>query len=165
MKNIFLLSLFFLFNAFCYSQSFSINELEKISKYNWDDFDTHVNNKHYIFDNEKTNERDESKHYAFIPNSYNNVAVKWITLYKQSSLNDISESIISWQTSSQIDYLNIKNQLKKSGYLFLKTGTFKEATFFKYKKGKKEISIYVFKAKNNNGENNITYEITLTNLR
>lgn len=152
----------FLISNVGFSQIFTVTELENLSQKNWDDFDTYVNKKGYVFDHNEAGTIVESKSYAYKPHG-NDKAVKWITLHQFYDSYDQAKSSVTWQISKQSEYINLKSQIKLSGYKFIETGTFKGATKFEYRKGKKSITIYLMKEENDFGEKETIYEIDLSN--
>lgn len=154
MKRVFFL-VTLLISVTGFSQSFSLNELIKISKYNEDNFDTYVTNKGYIFDKVDDKKYTSSKSYTFLVNGYKK--------YYVSQVVDKSMTYDNWitfQTSNIKTYLSIKNELKTSGYYISDKGVDNGNYFFEYKKGKNIVSLWSTSSTNEyTGRTNIDYEI------
>lgn len=165
MKNIFTFFLIISFSTNSYSQSFSVKELENMSKYNWDTFDTFISNKGYIFNKNSSNDTFKSKVYAYAKNNISTYASSWIGLYKYVPEYEEVSSAVTWQTLNQKEYLIFKNQLKISGYIYIQEKVENEYTVLTYKKGKKQIVIYLGRSKDYGNNDITTYEINLENLK
>ena len=119
-----------------FSQSFSIAELVKISKYSADDFDTYVTKKGYIFYEEIDKDIASGTSYTFLVNGTKKL---YITKYFPKNRNYYW---VNFQTGNSSTYLKIKDELKNSGYSLIDKGTFDGSAYFKYKKGGKEVNLY-----------------------
>ncbi len=131
------------FESFC--QSFSLPELIMMSKMDYDNFDTKVASKDFRFYRKINNEYQNGIEYAQHLNTFNSKAARFVTLY-----NKFHEYryVITYQTSDNLEYINIKKQIKSLGFLLedikdhqLNDGS--TANFFMYRKGKELIAVSV----------------------
>lgn len=156
MKRIFVLTALMI-SISGFSQSFTLNELIKISKYSEDDFDTYVTKKGYIFDevSEKEYQYTSSIDYTFLVNGLKNCFI--------SKIEDKTKSFNFWvtfQTSESKTYLSIKEELKVYGYKLFDKGTSDGSNFFKYKKGNNLVSLWSISRTNEyTNRTTINYEI------
>lgn len=156
MKLITLIAIFFLFTNSIFCQNFTLSELIKINNYNLDNFDTYVTQKGYKYYENKSTEFSDCTAYGFTVNGFNKF---YISKYYRKL---VKNEMVSFQTSNNATYLNIKLELKKIGYKLLKTGTFESSTYFDYKKGNIEVSLTLDTQEGMNGHKLTTYEISVT---
>lgn len=145
-------------------QLFTISELETLSTKNWDEFDTYVIKKGYIYDNSETDEIAEYKFYTFNKNYYSGTSSYWITLYKYSidaSIRLGYTNMVTWQTNISSDYIKIKDELKSKGYIFQNSTLLDGNTVNSYKKQKNEVRIILQKMKTDTGHEITIYTISL----
>lgn len=135
MKRI-LIAISLLLSITGFSQSFSVAELVKISKYSADDFDTYVTKKGYVFYEETDEEIASGTSYTFLLNGAKRF---YITKYNPKKRNYYW---VDFQTSNSNTYLKIKEELKNSGYLQIDKGTINGSTYFKYRKQGKEVNLF-----------------------
>ncbi len=141
--NTFTLVVFFASSVF--GQTFSLQELIKISKMNVDDFDTFVTSKGFVFLKGENDKYVQGVTYALELSRYDNSkALKFIQLYQR--YHDFKHTI-TYQTTSKSEYIDIKNQVKTSGFILDDTsvetidGT--DSNKFVYSKGKSKVKIWV----------------------
>jgi hypothetical protein len=111
-----------------------------------DTFDTFVSSRKFVFLKEISDTHINGIQYAFKPNkSVIGRANKFITLYSRffGKLWNIS-----FQTLDNSDYLKIKNQIRPLGFKFIESKVEKnedgdEYNYFKYKKGKSTLELFV----------------------
>lgn len=156
MKRIFIFAAL-LISLTGFTQSFTLNELLRLSKYNEDNFDTYVTNKGYIFDLVDDDEYSSSKGYTFLVNGYKT--------YFVTSLSDKSMTRYNWisfQTPSIKTYLTLKNDLKANGYKIYDQGPYKGNYFLKYKKGNSYVSLWSTSSTSEyTRKTTVDYEITV----
>lgn len=146
---------------FIKAQVFTMSELEVLSSKNWDEFDTYLIKKGYVYNNYDTDKYSELKTYSFQRNVYSGAAPYWITLCKYLNNNIGLISMISWQTNEVNDYIKIKDQLKVLGYVSQNTEIFDGKTVIYYKKLNKEVLLIVGKKLTTDGKEITSYEISL----
>lgn len=116
-----------------------------MSEMNVDDFDTYVSLKGFKFVKEVKQNFRTGILYALKPNKSANLrAEKFITLY--SSYQNFRFDL-TYQTSNNLEYVKLKNQLRPLGYIMSNTEVFtnddgESANLFVYKKGKKSFVIF-----------------------
>ena len=134
-KILFVIGILFCVSGF--SQSFTLSELVKLSKYNEDDFDTYVTKKGYIFEEVSEKTIASKTDYTFL--------VKGLKTYYVSKLIDKESEFAFWvtfQTPDTKNYLSIKEELKTYGYKLFDKGTMDGSNYFKYKKGNSIVSLW-----------------------
>lgn len=143
----FLFVLFFTSTAI--GQSFSLLEMIKMVKMDEGSFDTFVSEKGYVFyfRDDKTSKKILT--YMYNPSPINtSEAENFITLY---NYEDLFLKSVDFTTRKTKEYLKIKNQLKTLDFKFIESRGGESSdgnayTFFLYKKGKCEVSIYAWKS-------------------
>lgn len=138
----FFLSVFISFSSI--GQTFSLQELIKLSKMNTDSFDTYVTSKGFVFKDSKKEDDLEKFTYALNLNLTNLKASKFISLLKNFMILDIKFPL---QTYDKNEYVKIKNQIKTLGFKLIDTAIFTSddgevSNRFEYSNGKSIISIY-----------------------
>ena len=118
-----------------FTQSFTVSELVKISKYSADDFDTYVTKKGYIYNSETDGEFSSGTHYTFLVDGAKRY---YVTKYFPKKKNYYW---VNFQTASSSTYLKIKEELKNSGYAQIDKGTINGSTYFTYRKEGKEVTL------------------------
>jgi len=156
MKRVFFL-VTLLISVAGFSQSFSLNELIKISKYNEDDFDTYVTKKGYIFEEASEKTIASITSYTFL--------VKGLkTYYVSKFLEKESAFWVSFQTPDTKNYLSIKEELKTYGYKLFDKGTMDGSNYFKYKKGNSIVSLWsISTTYGYTNRTRVAYEINVIN--
>jgi hypothetical protein len=119
-----------------FSQSFTLNELIKLSKYDDDEFDTYITKKGYVFNEGKADDFYITSDYTFLVDGY----TKYFISKNKSKTKDIY-SFISFQTPSSKTYLSIKEELKSNGFILLDKGVIDRSQYFEYKKGLNKVTI------------------------
>ncbi len=155
---IFLTALLFSITGF--SQSFSLNELIKISKYNEDNFDTYVTNKGYVFDEISDEEFTSSNDYTFLVNGYKKYFISQVVDKTMTFKN-----WITFQTPNIKNYLSIKNELKTLGYEVVGSNSFKGNYYLEYKKASKIVKLWsTSKTNQYTDKTTVTYEINFKEI-
>ena len=136
MKKIFF-GFMFLISISGFTQSFTISELAKISKYSADDFDTYVTKKGYIYHSETDGDFSRGTSYTFLVDGLK-------TYYVSNFLDKVGKYAfwVSFQTPDTKNYLSIKEELKNYGYKLFDNGTMDGSNYFKYKKGNNMVSLW-----------------------
>jgi hypothetical protein len=128
-------------------QSFTLQELIKMSKMDVDNFDTYVTAKGYVFFNNIDETEDKGVRYVFDLNDEKSEAQKLITLYNK--YGDKTEYAINYVTGDNKEYVAIKNQIKLLGFKLYQNKVSKDEngsvynTFF-YGKGHQAIYISAY---------------------
>lgn len=110
MKILLAFSFVLFFSTTSIGQSFTLQELIKMSKMDVDNFDTYVTAKGYVFFNEIDEAENKGVRYAFDLNYDKSEAQKLITLYQKSGEN--TKYAINYVTGNNKEYVAFKNQLK-----------------------------------------------------
>lgn len=165
MKVFFTLSFLF-FNHLMFSQAFNLNELIKLSKSDYDFFDTYVTGKNFKF-LENINGHDASSN-----NNYNGyVYVQLKNGYKTNFIakidySDGDEAKTVFRTVSSQVYLNIKRELSINKYLLIKNGTKENGNMYlKYKKGNIVVNLISDTSTNSTKQEKLDYEIDISYLK
>lgn len=146
-----------------YGQSFSLNELIKLSKLSDDNFDTYATQRGFTF---YSNEIDdpEVENIAYVYKS-NDVKIGYLTKFSYLTNKYEKSSMVSFQTINSSTYLKIKNELKTYGFIYLKKNLHNGTTFLTYSKGKIEVSLASSSEENSGSYRQRTsYEISVSQL-
>jgi hypothetical protein len=134
MKKVFLfILLFYSLNGF--SQSFTLNELIKLTKSNDNNFDTYVLQRGFQFEDVENHDGFISKSYSL---SINGAKRYYITKHIPK---DNSFKWVSYQTPNSRDYLKMKEDLKRNGFLNTKSDTYNSSNLFEFVKDNCKITI------------------------
>jgi hypothetical protein len=134
-KILFVICLLFCVPGF--SQSFTLSELVKLSKYNEDDFDTYVTKKGYVFEKIRNGQYSNSTGYTFLVNGYSNSFIS-----KVEDKTGKNKYWVTFQTPNTNYYLAIKSELKANGYILINKEEFEGKRVFNYRRGKNKVSIF-----------------------
>lgn len=141
-------------------QRFSLNEMAKICKGDWDEFDTYATAKGFNYNKSKSDEFSESKSYFLNHYNDNFYTRKHITKYYLKTTNS---QMVSFQTTVNQDYLYYKNQLKLAGYKYNRTEKDESGGMsLYYLKGKTELALHSIKKNDSEGIEYMSYEISMT---
>jgi hypothetical protein len=139
-----------------FTQSFTLNELIKLANSSDDYFDTYVTQKGYVFQKTKDDKYVSSDQYMFLVNGF-----RTHFIFKAHPKNETFGWVI-FQTPKSSTYLQIKNELKSKGYVFVEKGNAMEATFLKFKKGTNEVEIFSGSDANQyTGKSSVDYQISV----
>lgn len=151
-----ILILLILFCNNLFGQSFNLNELIKLSKSDLNYFDTYVTNKGFMFVEKRT----ESNYIAnvYVQNNDRGYKTNYINKLDYFSHNEV---MITYRTINSKIYLNVKNDLAKSGFKYVENGADDDGNiYFTYRKGKLEVTLLSDKTTNAGlNSNKIDYEI------
>jgi hypothetical protein len=117
-----------------FSQSLGLSDLLKLNSLNEDDFDTFITLKGFKYDGFEEKDEAKLKSYVFYVNG---IKTSYITKITYTSR---PQEMISFQTPNSTTYLNIKGDIKKLGFIYVKTETYEQTTFMYYKKNNNELS-------------------------
>lgn len=155
--------LFFLIfqNPDIYSQNFTVVELEKVMTLDVDEFETFVMKKGYEFVNFEKTEYSDNLSYGFDEKNRNKYE-HYISRFKYNQKEGL---MISFQTYKTEYYLNLKKELKISGYKFRGTEYSDDGTkyFLNYEKNGISFSLTTLQMDNDSGDKITNYEISLFN--
>lgn len=158
-KTTILLISFFFFSINLYCQKITLNELISLTKMNFDEFDTYVTNKNYIYYKADSDNRFKSISYAFDESYLTNKARFYIAKYEY--FND--SKAVSYQFDLSQYYTSIKKELINSGFKFISEKNVKGEQNFKYQKGNIKVHIWILRdAENSLGVESTYYEISTT---
>ena len=128
MKRIFVLTAL-LISFTVFSQTFTLNELIKLSKYDDDGFDTYITKKGYVFNEVKDDGFYITSDYTFLVDGYKKYFIS------KNKLKTKENNFITFQTPNSKTYLSIKEELKSNGYILFNKGILDRSQYFEYKKG------------------------------
>ena len=134
-----ILTFFISVNSF--AQSLSLNELMSMSRMNVDAFDTYATKNGYGFNELEDFSSFKRQTYATEYNK-NSGAIYWLSLFYDFKLDnkENKKSTLQYQTLKSTDYLRIKEELPKAGFVFFnQTNLKEEGNRFVYKNGKTNI--------------------------
>jgi hypothetical protein len=150
MKRIFILAaLLISFSGF--SQSFTLNELIKLSKVSDSYFDTYVTKKGFIYNDRGDEEQTTYTEYAFQTKSN---TTRFITKIDYKFIN---KTMITFRTQDANTYLSTKENLKKLGFSFIRKGDYDGGIFFEYNKKNTTVALMTDTKTNSH----LDYEITV----
>ena len=128
--------LFILIGNLTFSQNLTANELVNISNMSLEKFDSFINSKNYKYYRNVSDNNGYGIRYRYLSNG----------IKRYCSLNKYEDdiSIVTYQTFSNKDYINLKGQIKNLGYKLTEQGEFRGAPFFEFRKGNNSFTIYLF---------------------
>ena len=143
--------LLFFVSTISYAQ-ITLNDMKTILKMDYDSFETFAMNRGYVF---KEFCNGELKCVTYTKGLGDKT--KFITLY--TKYYEVNENSFTYQTSSEIEYLSIKKQMKELGFVLYDTDEWQEkgVLFKEYKNRNYKLTIAVGK----NEINTVNYEISL----
>ena len=133
------------------SQSFSLNELIKLSKVSDNYFDTYVTRKGFIYNDKGDEEQSTYTEYAFHTKSN---TTRFIT---KIDYKLIKKTMITFRTQDANVYLNTKEELKKSGFNLIRKGDYEGGIYFEYNKNNITVALMTDTKTNRH----LDYEITV----
>jgi hypothetical protein len=157
MKNIFCSVLILLFIvASANAQTFTISELLKLQKYNYEQFETYVSAKGYKYIEIANSHLFTSYHFAV--DMSQNKASRHIAY---NINNQDGTIVIEYQTSFLSEYNKLKIAAKSAGFIYSEIDHYEQGVFLTYKKNNREVSFYSSRGENSYGELLTFYEISV----
>jgi len=126
-----------------FAQEFTLDEMIKIADMNGSDFKIYVTAKGYVYSDTEKNSGYITTTYKYNDKQKKGYFINQTVFSEKDAIPN--EVIIGFQTIYKEDYQAIKDQLKTTGFKFIKTEQHKDidknATWLIYKKGKTELSL------------------------
>lgn len=145
MRFVLFISLGFLLGCDVFGQSFSLDQLIKMSSMDIDQFDTFVSLNGYKFSYKK-DDTNVTKFFYEYPKNENTILIggEMVVFYANNSKN---KRAISYVTHNSKEYVKLKNRVKILGFKLDDTETVKLpnglfSNIFNYSKGKEHITIF-----------------------